>query len=84
MAVGKAEQGITKKSLSLKVSKPHRWDLETPYLYTLKTELETEQNKTLAEYEYQLDQKYGTTKRTINRATLSIRNYFHDVLHLAV
>lgn len=39
MTVGKAGQGITKKSLSLKVAKPHRWDLDTPYLYTLKTEL---------------------------------------------
>ena len=39
LAVGKAEQGLTKKSLSLKVSKPKRWSLETPYLYTLKTEL---------------------------------------------
>ena len=39
IAVGKPGQGMTKKSLSLKVSKPKRWDLKNPYLYTLKTEL---------------------------------------------
>lgn len=33
------KQGITKKSLSLKVAKPQRWNLDSPYLYTLKTEL---------------------------------------------
>lgn len=38
-AVGKAGQGKTHQTLSLKVSKPKRWTLETPYLYTLKTEL---------------------------------------------
>src|SRR5699024_8872119 len=31
--------GIAKQSLDLKVSKPHRWNLDNPYLYTLKTEL---------------------------------------------
>lgn len=36
MAGGK---GLTKEALTLKVSKPQRWDLDTPYLYTLKTEL---------------------------------------------
>lgn len=36
MAGGK---GLTKEALTLKVAKPQRWDLDTPYLYTLKTEL---------------------------------------------
>ena len=39
LAVGKAGQGLTKKTFSLKVSQPKRWTLEVPYLYTLKTEL---------------------------------------------
>lgn len=34
-----AKQGMTKTSLSLKVNNPRRWDLDSPYLYTLKTEL---------------------------------------------
>lgn len=32
-------KGLTKEALTLKVSKPQRWDLDTPSLYTLKTEL---------------------------------------------
>lgn len=32
-------QGIAKEIVSLKVKKPRRWNLDTPYLYTLKTEL---------------------------------------------
>ena len=34
----KAED-IAKETISLKVKKPHRWNLDAPYLYTLKTEL---------------------------------------------
>lgn len=37
--IAKAQQGMSKAALSLKVSKPHRWDTRDPYLYTLKTEL---------------------------------------------
>lgn len=37
--IAKAQQGMSKTALSLKVSKPHRWDTRDPYLYTLKTEL---------------------------------------------
>ena len=37
--VADGKEGITKQSLDLKVSKPHRWNLDNPYLYTLKTEL---------------------------------------------
>lgn len=37
VADGKA--GIAKETIALKVSKPHRWNLSDPYLYTLKTEL---------------------------------------------
>jgi beta-galactosidase/beta-glucuronidase len=37
VADGKA--GITRQQLTLKVNNPRRWDLETPYLYTLQTEL---------------------------------------------
>lgn len=37
--IAKAQQGMSKTTLSLKVSKPHRWDTRDPYLYTLKTEL---------------------------------------------
>lgn len=33
------KKGITKESLSLKVANPHRWNLNDPYLYTLKTEI---------------------------------------------
>ena len=33
------KEGITKESLTLKVSNPQRWGLDTPYLYTLETEL---------------------------------------------
>lgn len=32
-------EGITKETVSLKVKKPRRWNLDVPYLYTLKTEL---------------------------------------------
>lgn len=32
-------QGRSKQSLMLKVPRPQRWDLDSPYLYTLKTEL---------------------------------------------
>lgn len=38
-SVANAKQGMTKESISLKVAKPHRWNLDNPYLYTLKTEL---------------------------------------------
>ena len=36
--VADGKEGIAKQSLDLKVSKPHRWNLDNPYLYTLKTE----------------------------------------------
>lgn len=32
-------EGLTKETLTLKVSRPHRWNLDDPYLYTLTTEL---------------------------------------------
>lgn len=32
-------KGITKESFSLKCPNPRRWDLDTPYLYTLETKL---------------------------------------------
>ena len=31
--------GMAKETLTLRVNKPNRWDLDIPYLYTLKTEL---------------------------------------------
>ncbi len=34
-----AGQGITPGSLTLKVARPHRWNLDDPYLYTLRSEL---------------------------------------------
>ncbi len=37
--VSDLKAGMTKTNLSLKVSKPHRWNLDDPYLYTLKTVL---------------------------------------------
>lgn len=37
VADGKA--GLSKLALNLRVGNPKRWDLDTPYLYTLKTEL---------------------------------------------
>ena len=37
VADGKA--GLSKHALNLRVGNPKRWDLDTPYLYTLKTEL---------------------------------------------
>ena len=33
------KRALPSKSLDLKVFKPHRWNLDNPYLYTLKTEL---------------------------------------------
>lgn len=38
-SVPNAKQGMTKQSISLKVPNPHRWNLNDPYLYTLKTEI---------------------------------------------
>ncbi|MBR4846115.1 MAG: glycoside hydrolase family 2 [Bacteroidaceae bacterium] len=32
-------EGMYKQSVDLKINKPKRWDLKTPYLYTLKTEV---------------------------------------------
>lgn len=32
-------EGNQKETVSLKISRPKRWDLDTPYLYTLKTEI---------------------------------------------
>ena len=32
-------EGIAKETVSLKLKKPRRWNLDAPYLYTLKTEL---------------------------------------------
>ena len=37
--VSDRKEGITKETLTLKVTKPHRWNLNDPYLYTLKAEL---------------------------------------------
>ena len=37
--VSDGKEGITKETLTLKVAKPTRWDLDHPYLYTLETEL---------------------------------------------
>ena len=37
--VSDGKEGITKENLTLKITKPHRWNLDDPYLYTLKTEL---------------------------------------------
>lgn len=37
--VSDGKEGITKETLTLKVTKPHRWNLNDPYLYTLKAEL---------------------------------------------
>lgn len=31
--------GLSKQTLTLRVNRPNRWNLDTPYLYTLKTEL---------------------------------------------
>ncbi len=38
-AVKDLEPGESKLNIDLKVKKPHRWNLDDPYLYTLKTEL---------------------------------------------
>lgn len=37
--VKNASEGLASQSLVLKVSRPHRWNLDDPYLYTLRTEL---------------------------------------------
>ena len=37
--VSDGKKGMTKETVTLKVPKPQRWDLSSPYLYTLKTEL---------------------------------------------
>ena len=37
--VSDRKAGLTKQMLTLTVSQPKRWDLDTPYLYTLRTEL---------------------------------------------
>lgn len=37
--ISDGKEGITKETLTLKVTKPRRWNLDDPYLYTLKTEL---------------------------------------------
>lgn len=37
--VADGKEGITRQSLNLKVPNPRQWNLETPYLYTLRTEL---------------------------------------------
>ncbi|MDO4164707.1 MAG: glycoside hydrolase family 2 TIM barrel-domain containing protein [Bacteroides sp.] len=38
-SVGDGKAGTSQQTLTLKVANPHRWDITTPYLYTLKTEL---------------------------------------------
>lgn len=37
--VADGNKGISKKTLTLKISRPHRWNLDAPYLYTLTTDL---------------------------------------------
>ena len=37
--ISDGKEGVTKETLTLKVTKPHRWNLNDPYLYTLKAEL---------------------------------------------
>ncbi len=37
--VADGKVGLSKQTLTLQVSRPKRWELDTPYLYTLKTEL---------------------------------------------
>lgn len=37
--VSDTAEGIAKETVALKVKKPRRWNLDAPYLYTLKTEL---------------------------------------------
>ncbi len=44
-------QPLTKTSLNLKVADPHRWNLDDPYLYTLKTVL-LQNGKQIDECEY--------------------------------
>lgn len=39
VAIKDGEPGESKVNVDLKVKNPQRWDLDTPYLYTLKTEL---------------------------------------------
>ena len=36
--VSDGKEGITKENLTLKITNPHRWNLDDPYLYTLKTD----------------------------------------------
>lgn len=40
--VSDVRKGRSKQSLTLKVPRPHRWNLDAPYLYTLKTELKVD------------------------------------------
>ena len=35
----RAEAGITSKQMKLRVKKPHLWDVDSPYLYTVRTEI---------------------------------------------
>lgn len=37
--VADGSEGISKETLTLKISRPHRWNLDAPYLYTLTTDL---------------------------------------------
>ena len=37
--IADAKVGLSKETLTLRVNKPNRWDLDTPYLYTLRTAL---------------------------------------------
>lgn len=39
LSMGDKSQGITHQSLELKVNSPRRWNLDAPYLYTLKAEI---------------------------------------------
>ena len=47
-------------------------------LYKLKSELDTSQSKALAEYEYTLAQKYGTSKSSSNTTSLST---YQDIIN---
>lgn len=37
--VADGSEGLSKETLTLKISRPHRWNLDVPYLYTLTTDL---------------------------------------------
>lgn len=37
--VADGSEGLSKETLTLKISRPHRWNLDAPYLYTLTTDL---------------------------------------------